>query len=183
MCKVPLERRERKYSAKASETPRKRYFKKIKLDLTKIDFCGIIYLNLCIYDAVKLNKGVKMHPLIGTCPVCGGELTVTRLHCRDCDTTLEGHFAPGRFSRLTAEQLDFVETFIRCEGKLTRVQDEIGVSYPTARARLMEVIRALGYEVAEAAGVTPEQRKEILADLAEGKITSKEAIELLQGSD
>lgn len=122
-----------------------------------------------------------MHPLISKCPVCGGELTVTRLHCRECDTALEGRFSPGRFSRLTAEQLDFVETFIRCEGKLTRVQDEIGVSYPTARARLMEVIRSLGYEVEEAAGVTPEQRKAILADLAEGKITSEEAIELLQG--
>jgi len=123
-----------------------------------------------------------VYPLIGKCPICGGELTVTRLYCRDCDTTLEGHFSPGRFSRLTAEQLDFVETFIRCEGKLTCVQDEIGVSYPTARARLMDVIRALGYEVKKVAGITPEQRKAILADLAEGKITSEEAIELLQGS-
>jgi hypothetical protein len=122
-----------------------------------------------------------VYPLIGKCPVCGGELTVTRLHCRDCDTTLEGHFSPGWFSRLTADQLDFVETFICCEGKLTRVQEEMSVSYPTARTRLMKVIRALGYEVKEAVGVTPEQRKTILADLAEGKITSEEAIELLQG--
>lgn len=122
-----------------------------------------------------------MYPLISKCPVCGGELAITRLHCRACDATLEGHFSPDRFARLTAEQLGFIETFIRCEGKLTRVQEEIGVSYPTARARLTEVIRALGYEVEEVGGITPEQRKAILADLAEGKITSEEAIALLQG--
>ena len=122
-----------------------------------------------------------MYPLLSKCPVCGGELAVTRLYCRDCDTTLEGHFSPNRFSRLTAEQLDFVETFIRCEGKLVRVKEEIGVSYPTVRARLREVIRTLGYEVEAEAGVTPEQRQAILADLAEGKISSEEAIELLQG--
>ncbi|MDY7041596.1 MAG: DUF2089 domain-containing protein [Chloroflexota bacterium] len=122
-----------------------------------------------------------MYPLVGKCPICGGELTITRLHCRDCDTALEGHFSPNRFSRLGAEQLDFVETFIRCEGKLSRVQEEIGISYPTARARLVEVIRALGYEVKETGRVTPEQRTTILAELAEGKVTSEEAIELLQG--
>lgn len=123
-----------------------------------------------------------MYPLISKCPVCGGELTITKLYCRECDTTLEGHFSPGRFSQLTTEQLDFIETFIRCEGKLTRIQDEMGISYPTARARLTEIIRALGYEVKEEAKVTPEQRKAILADLAAGKITSEEAIELLQGT-
>ena len=38
-----------------------------------------------------------MYPVIGTCPVCGETLTVTRLYCRTCDTTVEGHFTLGRF--------------------------------------------------------------------------------------
>ena len=45
------------------------------------------------------------HDVISTCPVCSGELAVTRLHCRSCGTTLEGEFSVGRFGRLTREQL------------------------------------------------------------------------------
>jgi hypothetical protein len=123
-----------------------------------------------------------MYPVIGTCPVCGETLTVTRLYCRTCDTTVEGHFTLGRFYQLSPEQMAFVETFIRCEGKLTRVQEELGMSYPTVRSRLNEVIRALGYEVSESKQeVSPEERRSILEQLASGEISSQEAVQLLQG--
>jgi hypothetical protein len=76
----------------------------------------------------------------------------------------------------------FVETFIRCEGKLTRVQEELGMSYPTVRSRLTDVIRALGYEVAETKPeISPEERRTILEQLASGEISSEEAVNLLQG--
>jgi hypothetical protein len=122
-----------------------------------------------------------MHEVLGTCPVCGEDLVVTRLHCRSCDATIEGHFALGRFDRLDPQQLRFAETFIRCEGKLNKVQEELGISYPTVRSRLHDLIRALGYEVKEDPSVSPEQRRSILDDLAHGKIVSKEAVRLLQG--
>jgi len=107
-------------------------------------------------------------------------MIVTRLHCRRCDSTLEGHFELGPFARLTREQLAFAELFIRCEGKLGRVGDELGISYPTVRSRLADVIRALGYEVEEEADEIAQQRRAILDDLAAGKITSDEAIRLLK---
>lgn len=123
-----------------------------------------------------------MYPVIGKCPVCGEPLSVARLYCRNCDSALEGQFALGRFYRLTPDQLAFVETFIRSEGKLTRVQEELGMSYPTARGRLIGVIRALGYEVRdEEEGVPLEARKTILERLATGEISSEEAVELLKG--
>jgi len=65
-------------------------------------------------------KGRLMNTLPTKCPLCGGEITVTRIYCRDCDTTIEGRFEGGPFSQLTQEQLEFVETFIRHEGKITR---------------------------------------------------------------
>jgi hypothetical protein len=75
-----------------------------------------------------------------------------------------------------------VETFIRCEGKLTRVQEELGMSYPTVRSRLNEVIQALGYEVTESKPeVSLEERRAILEQLASGEISSQEAVQLLQG--
>jgi hypothetical protein len=96
--------------------------------------------------------------------------------------TLEGHFALGRFARLTGEQLQFVETFVRCEGKLNRMQEELSLSYPTVRSRLHDVIRALGYQVEEEPGMLPEERKDVLEKLAQGIISSDEAIKLLQGN-
>ena len=122
-----------------------------------------------------------MYPVIGRCPVCGDTLTVARLHCRSCDTSLDGQFSLGRFYRLSPEQLAFIETFIRCEGRLNRVQEEMAISYPTARGRLIEVIRALGYDVVEEPAPIPvEERKVILEQLARGEISSQAAVELLK---
>lgn len=123
-----------------------------------------------------------MRPVIGQCPICRGTLHVTRLHCRECDTAIEGHFALGRLYQLSPEQLEFVEIFIRCEGKITRVEQEIGMSYPAVRARLTDVIRALGYEVGEGTpkGISEEARREILSDLQSGKLSADEALQLLR---
>ncbi|MBI3241283.1 MAG: DUF2089 domain-containing protein [Chloroflexi bacterium] len=126
-----------------------------------------------------------MHPIIGTCPVCGEMLNVTRLHCRSCDTTIEGRFAVSALDRLNPEQIAFAETFIRCEGKLNRMEKEMGLSYPTLRGRLNELIRAMGFEVGqeEAAptGISDGERRQILDDLSSGRITSEDAVKLLQG--
>lgn len=125
-----------------------------------------------------------MNTLPTKCPLCGGELTVTRIYCRECDTTLEGRFSGGPFAQLSAEQLSFIELFVRCEGKITRMEDELGLSYPTIRNRLHEVIRALGYEPGgeETAteGVAEERRQRILEDLDAGTISAEEAMRLLQ---
>ena len=124
-----------------------------------------------------------MYPVLGSCPVCEHTLEVTRLHCRHCDTALEGHFSLGRFDELSPDQLHFVETFVRCQGKLNRVQEELRLSYPTVRNRLHDVIRALGYEVdeEEEAPVGAEVRQEALAALSAGKITADEAEQRLRG--
>ena len=126
-----------------------------------------------------------MNPVIGQCPICKETLEVTRLHCPNCDTTIEGHFVLGRLSQLSTEQLAFVETFVRCEGKINRVGEELGVSYPTVRSRLTDVIRALGYEVGQeeepVGTISDEERKAILEQLAQGKITSEEAVKRLRG--
>jgi hypothetical protein len=124
-----------------------------------------------------------MNPVIGQCPICHQTLHVTRLHCRNCDTSVEGHFSLGRLYQLSGQQLDFVETFIRCEGKINRVEQEIGLSYPAVRARLTEVIRAMGYEVgpSEPEPVSEETRREVLSDLSSGNLSAEEALQILRG--
>lgn len=123
-----------------------------------------------------------MNNLLTVCPVCGDKLEVTRLHCRSCDSALEGHFDTGRLGRLSPEQLTFVETFLRCEGKLNRMERELSLSYPTLRSRLSEVIRQLGFPVGpEANGLSAEERQQLLDDLAVGRISTDEAMRLLEG--
>jgi hypothetical protein len=126
-----------------------------------------------------------MNTLPTTCPLCNGEIAITRLYCRDCDTTIEGRFNAGPFSQLTLEQLSFVETFVRCEGKITRMESEIGLSYPTIRNRLHEIIRALGYEPGgeEPAGLSDEERQKILEDLDKGLISAEEAMNLIKDAE
>lgn len=126
-----------------------------------------------------------MNPVIGQCPICGNNLHVTRLNCRNCDTTIDGHFTLGRLYQLSPEQLDFVEVFLRCEGKINRVEQEIGLSYPAVRSRLTDVIRALGYEVGESSpvqrAISEETRRDILNELQNGNLSAEEALQLLRG--
>lgn len=125
-----------------------------------------------------------MPQVLKDCPVCGSELSVTRLHCPACDTTIEGHFEQGRFANLTADQWEFLEAFIRVEGKLKHMEPILGLSYPTIRNRLHEIIRTLGYEPGPV--VTPpdaETRREILERLDRGEITAEEAMRLLNGEE
>jgi hypothetical protein len=145
-----------------------------------------------------------MNPILSKCPVCGGDLVVTRLHCPACETTIEGSFEPGGsrlqeafspeqlkpllpFSRLSAEQLQFVLTFVRCEGRFNRMEEEMGLSYPTLRNRMNEIIRAMGFEPSrEEAPVGPQppspvERQQILDLLSHGEIDMEEAKRRLRG--
>jgi hypothetical protein len=85
-----------------------------------------------------------VHDVIATCPVCSGELTIARLHCRACGTALEGEFGVGRFGRLDRDQMSLLESFLRSRGNLKEMERELGISYPTVRGRVDALIRSLG---------------------------------------
>lgn len=127
-----------------------------------------------------------MNHALTRCPVCQSELTITRLHCDACDTTLEGRFAGGPFAHLTPEQVDFVLPFIRCEGKLTRMEAEIGLSYPTLRNRLQDIIRALGYPPGKddfPPEISEDRRCQVPEDLDAGRLSAEAAMRILHGEE
>jgi hypothetical protein len=134
------------------------------------------------------------HDVIATCPVCANELSVTRLRCGECGTTIEGEFGVGRFGRLTREQTALLESFLRSRGNLRDMERELGISYPTVRSRVEALVRALGFgprdeadTAADAADMqsagvdgTPVQdvaarRREILELLARHELTAEDA--------
>ena len=125
------------------------------------------------------------HDVISTCPVCSGELAVTRLRCRSCGTTLEGDFSVGRFARLDRDQHALLESFLRSRGNLREMERELGISYPTVRSRVEALVRSLGFgprsDDDEAANGEPAQsREEILERLARREISAEEAAQAIR---
>ncbi|MDI9549401.1 MAG: DUF2089 domain-containing protein [Chloroflexota bacterium] len=115
-------------------------------------------------------------------PFDGGEIVVTRFYCPGSDVTVEGRFAVTTpFPQLSQEQLRFVEIFLKCEGKLNRMEGELGLSYPTIRSRLLEIIRALGYEPGKDEATIQADRRSVLDELDSGAITFEEAMSRLRG--
>lgn len=118
------------------------------------------------------------------CPVCDHEMKISKLTCTYCPTKIEGEFSSCKFCRLPAEQLIFMEAFIKCRGNIKEVEKELGISYPTVRNRLDSVIEALGYgegpeTIPEDETVNSEheslRRQGILEALERGEITAQEA--------
>lgn len=132
------------------------------------------------------------YSISGFCPVCGMAMHVSRLGCRHCGSSLEGTFELqhtaetdtsrfGRLVRLDAAQLEFVEVFLRCRGVIKNVEDMLGISYPTVKARLADVLETMGLATEEDLPVAEQRRarREILADLSAGRISIDEAHRLL----
>lgn len=116
-------------------------------------------------------------PMLSKCPVCDGKMTVTKLHCNTCHSSLEGSFETCKFCQLDIEQRKFVEVFLASRGNIKEVERLLGISYPTVRSRLDNVIEALGYRVERE---EDDHRKEILNALNKGEITVEEGIRLLK---
>lgn len=118
--------------------------------------------------------------LLGTCPICDGKLMVTELTCRSCDTKLQGEFQLSKFDYLSSELQEFALIFIKNAGNIKGVERDLGVSYPTVKKNLAELIRNLGYE---SDSILPEEKmskEEILLALKRKEIGFDEAERLLK---
>lgn len=142
------------------------------------------------------------------CPVCDEPMVVRELHCSTCDITIRGEFEPGSagpFSQLNDEQLAFLHLFVTSRGNMSDVERSLGVSYPTVRAKLDDLIGALTAEPEHAAPASPPSppappvpvppaqpsppspepaqmpdRREILAKIADGSMSVEEGMALIR---
>ena len=105
------------------------------------------------------------------CPVCGDRLATTRLGCPGCGTELVGAFESCEFCALDVDDRDVLRVFLASRGNVKDLERHLGVSYPTARARLDRVLERLGVHAADEA----EDRLSILRSLASGAIDLAEA--------
>jgi hypothetical protein len=139
-----------------------------------------------------------MPTMLARCPVCEGDLKISEVRCDRCGTKVQSTFDPCRFCSVPAEHLAFIEVFLRCEGNLSRVEKDLGVSYPTVRNRLTAALSALGLapngpDTAQpppapapepAVQPPPEdtsaRRRDVLNALARGEINPDEAAKVLR---
>ncbi|MDS0525162.1 DUF2089 domain-containing protein [Clostridium sp. SHJSY1] len=117
------------------------------------------------------------YKIITQCPVCSSKLNVTKLKCKKCNTVIENDFELSKFSYLTMEQLNFVEVFIKCRGNIKDVEKELGISYPTVRGKLEDLIVSLGYTQMTK---KEDNRAEVIDKLEKGEITAEQALDLLR---
>ncbi|MBM3308526.1 MAG: DUF2089 domain-containing protein [Candidatus Eisenbacteria bacterium] len=112
-----------------------------------------------------------------SCSACGGEMVVRELECPACEITVRGRFETCAFCALSQQQLDLIKIFLKSRGNIKEVEREMGISYPTVRARLEEVVRALGF--APVPEVTKDMKAELLAKLEAGEIDADEFLRRL----
>ena len=128
----------------------------------------------------------KLRKMLTRDPVSGGELYVSELANDDSGVTIRGRFEISRYNRLDEEQSRFLETFLRCRGMLNSVERELGISYPTVRARLDTLLASLDLAPIKEEpkkDKSVDKKKRILEQLEKGEITAEEAKAKLKGVD
>lgn len=122
-----------------------------------------------------MNKKV-----IGTCPVCGENLSVSVLTCNECNTSIHGNFNLSKFDYLSVSQQEFALVFIKNGGNIKLIEKELNISYPTVKKNLDELINALGFEKINEVEATKMSKEDVYKALKNGQITFDEAEEMLK---
>ncbi len=120
---------------------------------------------------------MKQKSTIGKCPVCQARLRVTELTCPACRTKIVSDLATCEFCNLSPDLLMFLRAFLRARGNIKEVERELGISYPTVRKRLDDLLAKLGLE--GGSGLNRDHRLEVFERLRKGEITVDDAIDSL----
>ena len=87
------------------------------------------------------NKIKKHLPL--QCPACSGPLRVGKMFCKECGTQICGDFELPLLGGLTEKEARFALDFIKAGGSLKDMAKNMGLSYPTVRNMLDNLIAKL----------------------------------------
>lgn len=112
------------------------------------------------------------------CPACDGGVIVTELACAKCKTSIKGAFELNELATLSADHLAFLKVFMAARGNIRQVEKNLGISYPTVRARLDALIKAMGLSApSEGLG---RRKAEIIGRLERGELDAQAALKLLK---
>lgn len=110
------------------------------------------------------------------CPTCKTTMGISHLHCEQCSLNLQGQFMLPRLARLPRQQQVLAEQFLLSGGNFKALAEQLGISYPTLRRRVDDMITALQNTLAE-------DRKKadgILRRIEKGTMNPQEGLRLIR---
>lgn len=120
---------------------------------------------------------MKRKTAIGRCPICDTGLRVTELTCPSCSTRIVSDLKTCPFCNLPSDALAFLWAFLKARGNIKEVEKDLGISYPTVRKRLDDLLANLGLE--PGAGPSSAHRLEVFERLRRGEISVDDAVTAL----
>jgi hypothetical protein len=110
------------------------------------------------------------------CPVCQGKVRVKKIECQACKASVEADFSTSPLLNLPSSHQEFIEMFVLSSGSLKEMAQRLGISYPTVRTRLDDIIEELKTRLQE----RENYKKEILDKVERKEITPEEAAQIIK---
>lgn len=113
---------------------------------------------------------------IHKCPFCEGSVRIKKVECSKCSMGFEGDFFTSPIMSLPEEYQSFIELFVLSSGSLKEMAALLGVTYPTVRIRMDNIIKALKEQMQK----KEEYKQELINKVDQGKLTPEKAAQIIK---
>lgn len=128
-----------------------------------------------------------MAKMLTTCPSCRHSLQITELSCPHCQITITGRFDSHPTLELGEEQLSFLRVFVVSRGNLKEIERILGISYPTVRSKLDQLVEAFQptQEPSDSPSIpaSSTSRRQVLEQIRRGELSPTDGLRLLRSQN
>ncbi len=100
-------------------------------------------------------------------------MVISELKCPACDLRVKKDFPPCEFCQLPEDDYEFLKIFIRTQGKITDIEKILGISYPTIKTKIDDLLRKLKLSPVEG-------KNDPIEALAQGELSVDEVVTILK---
>jgi len=100
-------------------------------------------------------------------------MVISELKCSKCDLRVRKDFSPCEFCQLSEHDYEFLKIFLRTQGRITDIEKILGISYPTIKTKIDNLLKNLRLSPLE-------EEQDPLEALAQGKLSVDEAVVILK---
>lgn len=101
-----------------------------------------------------------MKKSLSECPSCSELLVISQYHCKECDIEINGEFEGCTFCGLKDEDRYFALIFLQTGGNISDVEKVMGISYPTVKAKLNQLLERLSLNPENGGGHAHNRKRE-----------------------
>lgn len=113
---------------------------------------------------------------IHKCPFCSENVRIKKVACSKCDISFEGDLFTSPIMSLSEEHQSFIELFVLSSGSLKEMASILGITYPTVRIRMNEIIEALKIQMKK----TEDYKGELISKIDKGRIFPEKAAKIIK---